>query len=112
LRIRRSESGRGPPTDRVLMRSDEGAQLADRVAVMEFDAAAVKPPCPVSFSRIDQNADVLDPPCSGAGPELNRAWKASGLNAGPPRRTANRGLVPQEREWSSTGQSRLWVGRP
>jgi hypothetical protein len=84
-RIRRFESGRDPSTDRVLMRSDEDAQLADRVAVMEFDAAAVKPPCHVSFSRIDQNADVLDPPCGGAGPELNRAWKATGLNTGPPR---------------------------
>ena len=44
LRIRRFKSGRDPSSDRVLMRPDKGAQFADRVAVMEFDAAAVEPP--------------------------------------------------------------------
>src|SRR5271170_1992160 len=38
------ESVRDPSTDRVLVRPDEGAQLADRVAMMEFDAAAIEPP--------------------------------------------------------------------
>ena len=52
-RIRGRESGRDPSTDRVLVRADEGGQLADRVAVMEFDAAVVEPPRHVLLRSLD-----------------------------------------------------------
>ena len=90
LRIRGFKSGRDPSTDRVLVRPDEGAQLGDRVAVMEFDAAAVEPPRHGLLRRLDELADVLDLPGGCAGPKLHRLRKATDLNTRPPGGAANR----------------------
>jgi hypothetical protein len=67
-RIRGLESGRDPSTDRVLVRPDKSAQLADRVAMMDFDAAVVKPPRHGLTRPFDESADVLDLPRCRARP--------------------------------------------
>ena len=89
------KSGRDPSTDRVLVRPDEGAQFADRVAVMELDAAVVEPPRHVLRRSFYKSADVLDFPGGGARPQLHRFGKATGLNASPPRRPTNRNRSPR-----------------
>ena len=89
-RIRRLESGRDPSRDRVLVRPDAGAQLADRAALMEFDAAAVEPLRRGLLRRLDELADALDLPRSRARPELYRLGEPPSLDARPPRRATDR----------------------
>ena len=88
--IRGLESGRDPSTDRVLMRPDEGAQLGDRVAVMEFDAAAVEPPRHGLLRRLNELADVLDLPDGCPRAQLHRLREATDLDTRPPGGAANR----------------------
>jgi hypothetical protein len=88
-RVRGLESRRDPSTDRVLVRPDKSAQLADRVAVMEFDAAAIEPPRHDLLSLFDESADVFDLPGRRTRPKFNRLGKAPGFHPLPPRRTAD-----------------------
>jgi hypothetical protein len=83
------ESDRDPSTDRVLMRPDEDAQLADGVAVMEFDAAAIEPPRHDLLRRLNELADVLDLPNGRPRTQLHRLREATDLDTRPPGGAAN-----------------------
>ena len=108
LSVRRREPGRDPSTNRMLVRAQEGGDLAYGVVSMDFDAAAVVPSRHSSGRLFHEGADILHPPRRRTRPELYRLWKAPGLDAFPPSGSADRDRAARCQNRGKSDEAGMW----